>query len=96
MSQVSGDGGDSKSKEPRMGSVARTLTRIVAYYVVFLGAAAALFWAFPELIQVIAEAGGEPGFTGEVTNTFAGVPEAEPMGPRGWTGVSSRPAPRST
>ena len=88
MSEATGKGGTSNAKARDRGGVARTLIRVVSYYVVFLGAAGALFWAFPELIPAITEAGRESAFTGEVTNTFAGVPEAEPMGPQGWTGVA--------
>ena len=42
MSEISGNGGTSKAKTKASGGggVARTLTRIVAYYVILLGAAA--------------------------------------------------------
>ena len=88
MSEILGNGGTSKAKAPGGGGVARTLTRIVAYYVVLLGAAVALLWAYPWLTQAIVEAGGEGAFNEEITRTFGGVPMAEDVGVQGWAGLA--------
>lgn len=88
MSEIRGNGETSKEKAPGGGGVARTLTRILAYYVVLLGAAAALLWTYPWLTQAIIEAGGEGVFTDEITRTFAGVPLEEDAGVQGWAGLA--------
>ena len=99
MSEARGDGGASKSKAtgnrrasnagaPRVGGVARTLTRIVGYYVLLLAALATLLWAYPWLTQAITDAGGESAFTGEITRTFGGVPLEEPISVQGWEGLA--------
>ena len=88
MSEISGNGGTSKPKAPGGRGVARTLTRIVVYYVILVGAAAALLWAYPSLTQAIVEAGGEAAFSDEITRTFAGVPLEEDAGTQGWAGLA--------
>ena len=99
MSEASGNGGASKSKDSgkrgasnaeagRSGGFARTLTRIVVFYVLLLGTIGVLLWAYPWLTQAIVEAGGEAAFTGEVTRTFGGVPLEEDVGVPGWIGLA--------
>ena len=88
MSEISGNEGTSKAKASGGGGVARTLTRIVAYYVILVGAAAALLWTYPSLTQAIVEAGGEAAFSDEITRTFAGVPLEEDAGAQGWAGLA--------
>ena len=88
MSEAVGNGGASKADAPRVGGVARTLIRIVAYYAVLLGAVGTLLWAYPELTQAIVAAGGEAAFTDEITRTFAGVPLEEDVGVPGWAGLA--------
>jgi hypothetical protein len=82
------NGGASKPKAPARSGVARTLTRIAAYYVVLLAAAGALLWMYPWLTQAILEAGGETVFNDEITRTFAGTPLAEAPGAQGWAGLA--------
>ena len=102
MSEASGDGrafkgevgeaggnvGASSGRALRVGGVARTLTRIVGYYVLLLAAVATLLWAYPWLTQAITDAGGESAFTGEITRTFGGVPLEETIGVPGWEGLA--------
>ena len=102
MSEASGDGkafkgevgeaggnrGPSKAGTPRVSGVARTLTRIVGYYVVLLSAVGTLLWAFPWLTGAIVEAGGESAFTGEITQTLGGVPLEEGAGAQGLEGLA--------
>ena len=102
MSEASGDGrafkaevgeaggnvGASSGGAPRVGGVARTLTRIVGYYVLLLAVVVTLLWAYPWLTEAITDAGGESAFTGEITRTFGGVPLQEPIGVPGWEGLA--------
>ena len=88
MSEATGNGGTSKEKAPGGGGGARPLIRVVAYYVVFLGAVATLLWANPWLTEAILEAGGEAAFTDEITRTFGGVPMIEEPGVPGWAGLA--------
>ncbi len=88
MSEATGNPGTSKAKAPGGGGVARPLIRVVGYYVVFLGAVAALLWANPGLTEAFLEAGGDAAFTDEITRTFGGVPMAEEPGVQGWAGLA--------
>ena len=88
MSEATGNEGASKAKAPRGGGVAGPLIRIAGYYVVLLGALAALLWGYPWLTEAILEAGGEVAFTDEITNTFGGVPLIEEPGAQGWAGLA--------
>ena len=81
MSEATGIGGASKGEVRSGPSVVGTLIRVAAYYVVFLGAAAALLWAVPWLTEAFIETGGDSIVSDEITTTFGGVPMAEPGGP---------------
>jgi hypothetical protein len=66
-------GKDGSKAAPAGGrGVARTLTRILVYYVVLVGAAGALLWAFPWLTDAVLELGGDAAFMDEITRTFGG------------------------
>ena len=88
MSEATGIGGASKGEVRSGPSVVGTLIRVAAYYVVFLGAAAALLWAVPWLTEAFIETGGDSIVSDEITTTFGGVPMAEPGGPTGWRGLA--------
>ena len=88
VGEAGGNVGASSGGAPRAGGVARTLTRIVGYYVLLLAVVVTLLWAYPWLTQAITEAGGESAFTGEITRTFGGVPLEEPIGVPGWEGLA--------
>ena len=78
----------SKARAPRVDGVSRTLTRMVVYYVVLLGAGAVLLWRYPWLTQAIIEVAGEAVLQDEITNTFAGIPLEERGGVAGWPGMA--------
>jgi len=84
MSAAGGNGEASKVEAPRVRGVARTLTRIGAYYVLLLGAVAVLTWAYPDLRQAIVDVGSGAVFPGQTGDTFAGVPLQEPVNAQGW------------
>ena len=88
MSKATGNGGTSKAKARGGDGIGRPLIRVAGYYVVFLGAVAALLWANPWLTEAILEAGGEAAFTDEITRTFGGVPMIEEPGVQGWEGLA--------
>ena len=88
VGKTGGNRGPSKAGTPRVGGVARTLTRIVGYYVVLLSAVGTLLWVFPWLTEAIVEAGGESAFTGEITQTLGGVPLEEGAGAQGLEGLA--------
>ena len=78
--EVGGNVGDSKgdargrrkasqARAPRVGGVSRTLTRIVVYYVVLLGAGAILLWRYPWLTQAFIEVAGDAVLQDEITST---------------------------
>ena len=88
MSKATGNGGTSKANAAGGGRVARPLIRVAGYYVVFLGAVAALLWANPWLTEAFLEAGGEAAFTDEITRTFGSGLLEEGEGVRGWPGLA--------
>jgi hypothetical protein len=75
------------AKKATGGGVARTLTRIVAYYVLLIGGVATLLWAYPQLTRAIIESGDESAFADEITSTF-GVPITEEIGVRSWESLA--------
>jgi len=87
MSAAKGKDGSKAAPSGGRG-VARTLTRIIAYYVVIVGVAGALLWAFPWLTEAVLEAGSEGTFSDEITRTFGGVPMIEDPGAQGWEGLA--------
>lgn len=84
MTGTPGTGGASGAKPKKIHGAARTLTRIVGYYVLVLGAVATLLWAYPPLTQAIVESRDDSGFSDEITRTFGGVPLEEEVDVVGW------------
>ena len=87
---MSGAGGAAKAETPRISSGARTLMRILAYYVLLVGGMVALYWQYPDAVGTFLWRAppGEAAFTGEITNTFAGVPLEEDRGVAGPLGLA--------
>ncbi len=88
MSESTEHAGPSTGKARRERGFTGTLIRVAAYYVVFLGAAAALLLAVPWLTEAIIDTGSDSAVSDEITRTFAGVPEVEPSGLPGWRGLA--------
>ncbi len=90
MDEASGNGGASRDEasggrgvlkaKTRVGGVRRTVVRIAVYYVLLVGIAATLLWAYPPLAQAIVDARGESVFSGQVSGTLGGVPLQEDAG----------------